>query len=68
MHILAWQKSSYSPDGSNCVEIAAAPATIHVRDSKNTGGPLLAVAPEAWAEFISYAVSPSGGILRAGGR
>ncbi|MEV6934363.1 DUF397 domain-containing protein, partial [Streptomyces sp. NPDC051132] len=31
------------------------PATIHVRDSKNTEGPRLAVAPAAWADFVSYA-------------
>jgi hypothetical protein len=65
MHILTWQKSTYSPDGSNCVEIAAAPATIHVRDSKNTGGPHLTVAPSAWAAFLSYAISPSAGLPRA---
>lgn len=68
MHSLHWKKSSYSGDGSNCVEIAIAPATVHVRDSKSAEGPRLAVAPAAWAEFISYAVSPSGGFPRAGGR
>ncbi|ANS66337.1 hypothetical protein SLINC_4113 [Streptomyces lincolnensis] len=55
---LAWFKSSYSGgnDGESCVEIAVAPRTIHVRDSKHrTTGPRLALAPEAWAEFVSYA-------------
>ncbi|MFD9281379.1 DUF397 domain-containing protein [Streptomyces mirabilis] len=34
MHSLAWQKSTYSPDGSNCVYVAAASiATIHLRES-----------------------------------
>ncbi|MET7678432.1 DUF397 domain-containing protein [Streptomyces seoulensis] len=32
---LTWFKSSYSAgDGGQCVEVAACPATIHVRDSK----------------------------------
>lgn len=54
---LAWFKSSYSggTDGESCVEIAATPGTVHVRDSKNTEGPRLALAPSAWAHFVSYA-------------
>ncbi|MFF4081454.1 Scr1 family TA system antitoxin-like transcriptional regulator [Streptomyces sp. NPDC001777] len=35
-----WFKSSYSTnDGPECVEVALAPGTIHVRDSKHTWGP-----------------------------
>ncbi|MET8577689.1 DUF397 domain-containing protein [Streptomyces sp. NPDC005012] len=55
---LAWFKSSYSGgnDGESCVEIAAAPGTVHVRDSKYRDvGPRLALAPEAWADFVAYA-------------
>ncbi|MFE6159321.1 DUF397 domain-containing protein [Streptomyces sp. NPDC056486] len=34
MHTYDWQKSTYSPDGSNCVYIAAAPdGAIHLRES-----------------------------------
>lgn len=51
---LAWFKSSYSdPDGSNCVEIAPLPHTVHVRDSKTPDTPHLLLAPSAWAEFVS---------------
>ncbi|OEJ25929.1 DUF397 domain-containing protein [Streptomyces agglomeratus] len=51
-----WRKSSYSGrEGGECVEVAAHPAAIHVRDSKVTDGPQLAVAPESWAAFVSYA-------------
>ncbi|MFC8373629.1 DUF397 domain-containing protein [Streptomyces sp. NPDC057238] len=55
---LAWFKSSYSsgPDGESCLEIATEPATVHVRDSKNIGGPQLAFAPAAWVGFLPYAV------------
>ncbi|OIK25846.1 DUF397 domain-containing protein [Streptomyces malaysiense] len=54
---LAWFKSSYSSgtDGESCVELAVTPGTVHVRDSKNTDGPRLALTPEAWAEFVTYA-------------
>ncbi|MHC3815173.1 DUF397 domain-containing protein [Streptomyces sp. DT9] len=53
---LTWFKSSYSTsDGPSCVEVATAPTTVHVRDSKNIPGPELGFAPGAWAEFVSYA-------------
>ncbi|MCQ1575907.1 DUF397 domain-containing protein [Streptomyces parvus] len=54
---LHWFKSSYSDssNGSECVEVAAAPDAVHVRDSKNTHGPRLALAPAAWAGFVAYA-------------
>lgn len=53
---LAWFKSSYSdgPDGDSCVEIATSPGTIRVRDSKIIGGSQLTLAPEAWADFVTY--------------
>jgi hypothetical protein len=53
-----WFKSSYSdgPDGNSCVEVAATPRTVHIRDSKNVQGPCLAVTPAAWADFVAYAV------------
>jgi len=53
---LTWFKSSYSDSGGGeCVEVAACPGTVHVRDSKVADGPQLAVSPGAWAEFVAYA-------------
>ncbi|MDK0519850.1 DUF397 domain-containing protein [Streptomyces sp. ML-6] len=54
---LVWFKSSYSSNGNegDCVEIAASPGTVHVRDSKDVQGPRLAFGPGAWAGFVSYA-------------
>ncbi|GEC07653.1 toxin [Streptomyces spinoverrucosus] len=54
---ITWFKSSYSSgnDGESCVEIATTPGTIHVRDSKQTEGPRLALTPKAWAAFVTYA-------------
>ncbi|OEJ95694.1 DUF397 domain-containing protein [Streptomyces thermolilacinus] len=50
---LDWHKSSYSGgQGGQCVEIAACPQAVHVRDSKDTARPGLAVAPEAWCAFL----------------
>ncbi|MGW2640245.1 DUF397 domain-containing protein [Streptomyces sp. NPDC001348] len=54
---LTWFKSTYSdgPEGDSCVEIAMAPRTVHVRDSKNVEGPRLVLTRGAWARFVSYA-------------
>jgi hypothetical protein len=50
---LAWFKSSYSTnEGGECLEIATAPTTIHIRDSKNLTGPTLAVTPITWTAFL----------------
>ncbi|MFD8059795.1 DUF397 domain-containing protein [Streptomyces cyaneofuscatus] len=53
---LRWFKSSYS-DSSNsneCVEVATAPGTVHVRDSKNAHGSRLVLPVAAWAAFVPY--------------
>ncbi|MEU5102658.1 DUF397 domain-containing protein [Streptomyces sp. NPDC021354] len=53
---LVWCKSSYSGgEGGQCVEVATRPDTVHIRDSKNTTGPILTVTPHAWAEFVGFA-------------
>lgn len=52
-----WHKSSYSgEEGGACVEVAAHPAAVHVRDSKVSGGPVLTLAPAAWAAFTADVV------------
>ncbi|WP_430741500.1 DUF397 domain-containing protein [Streptomyces sp. P13-3-3] len=51
----AWIKSSYSSGaGGECVEVAARPATVHVRDSKDTTRAVLAVGPTTWAVFVEF--------------
>jgi hypothetical protein len=53
---LKWFKSSYSTDdGPACVEVASAPGTVHIRDSKHEHGPQLAFAATQWAAFVSHA-------------
>lgn len=47
-----WRKSSRSNAQANCVEVAVAPAAVAVRDSKNTGGPVLAFPTAGWTTFL----------------
>lgn len=52
----AWFKSTYSSGaGGECVEVAALPSTVHVRDSKDTTRAALAVDPTAWTAFVEFA-------------
>ncbi|MFJ4923595.1 DUF397 domain-containing protein [Streptomyces sp. NPDC088725] len=54
----AWFKSSYSgSDGGNCVEAAATPTTMHVRDSKALQGPALRIPATQWTTFIAFVSS-----------
>lgn len=52
-----WVKSSYSDNGGTCIEwapiTASATGTVPVRDSKNPGGPALAVAAAAFTSFVA---------------
>ncbi|CAL9626824.1 DUF397 domain-containing protein [Streptomyces sp. enrichment culture] len=53
---LSWFKSSYSGSGGgDCVEVAAASATVHVRDSKNRAQPSISVGAAQWAAFVGFA-------------
>ncbi|MEV7979502.1 DUF397 domain-containing protein [Streptomyces sp. NPDC086519] len=53
---LTWRRSSYSSEeGGECVELAASPGTVHVRDSKDTTRAPLAIEPTAWTAFVEFA-------------
>ncbi|WP_405479711.1 DUF397 domain-containing protein [Streptomyces sp. NBC_00009] len=57
-------KSSYSGGdaGQECVEVARnIPGTVAVRDSKGLDGPVLRVAPSAWAAFTVHVGQGTGG-------
>ncbi|MET8831498.1 DUF397 domain-containing protein [Streptomyces sp. NPDC004610] len=53
---LHWFKSSYSDssNGHDCVEVAIAPATIHLRDSKTPTAPHLTVTRSTWTAFVAH--------------
>ncbi|MGW3014467.1 DUF397 domain-containing protein [Streptomyces longwoodensis] len=51
----AWRKSSYSGNtGGECLEIAALPTLVAVRDSKNPDHGTLTLTPEAFATFVGF--------------
>ncbi|MGW0879604.1 DUF397 domain-containing protein [Streptomyces sp. NPDC002671] len=66
MQTLHWQKSTYSGDSSNCVEIAPTPTTIHIRDSKNITRPHITVTPSTWTDFLSCEAFGNPAPARAG--
>ncbi|MEV3949645.1 DUF397 domain-containing protein [Streptomyces halstedii] len=50
-----WVKSSYSGGGGdNCVEVAAMPTAVHVRDSKDPAAGSLTASYEAWTAFADH--------------
>ncbi|SCL29954.1 protein of unknown function [Micromonospora nigra] len=53
-----WRKSSHSGDEGACVEIAAIPDTVAVRDSKDRAGAVLLFPPTAWAAFTGAPPRP----------
>jgi uncharacterized protein DUF397 len=50
-----WRKASYSGNGGgSCVEVARnLPRTVAIRDSKDPHGPVLAMDPAGWRDFIA---------------
>lgn len=51
----AWHKSSYSGNGSACVEVTQ-PGPVLVRDSKNPARTVLTFPAPQWAAFLATAV------------
>ncbi|GIG58012.1 hypothetical protein Lfu02_23840 [Longispora fulva] len=51
-----WRKSTRSGNSGNCVEVAAGPVAVGVRDSKDPGGPELWVEPSDWRAFTAALV------------
>ncbi|MFD4655052.1 DUF397 domain-containing protein [Kitasatospora sp. NPDC058444] len=49
-----WRKSSYSAQANECVETRPLMVGgMAVRDSKDSGGPALAFASDAWSSFLA---------------
>ncbi|MFI6942907.1 DUF397 domain-containing protein [Streptomyces sp. NPDC050418] len=57
---LVWFKSSHSGGGGGeCIEIAARPHAIHIRDSKQPEAAQLTTTPAGWTAFVAYACGAS---------
>jgi len=61
MTVQQWVKSSYSAENGSCVEVAAAPVTTGVRDSKNPHGPVLSFPSVRWAQFLTLSSGSAAG-------
>jgi hypothetical protein len=50
----AWRTSSYSGNnGGQCVEVAATPGQVLIRDSKDREGPVLVFTADEWHAFAA---------------
>ena len=50
----SWRTSSYTgANGGNCVEAGHAGHLIAIRDTKDRGGPVLAVSAATWQQFAA---------------
>ena len=59
-----WRTSSFTSNGSACVEVAPGPRAVRVRDTKDRGlGPILLLDHAAWAQLRAAAVAgPAGAV------
>ncbi|GAB3955220.1 DUF397 domain-containing protein [Micromonospora vulcania] len=49
---VTWRRSTRSGSSGNCVEVAAPPPRVMVRDSKDQQGPVLSFTPGQWVGFV----------------
>ncbi|WP_420882376.1 DUF397 domain-containing protein [Streptomyces barkulensis] len=57
---LHWFKSSHSgSDGGDCVEVAAGPDAVYVRDSKDVERAAICFSARSWAAFVGDVVGGS---------
>jgi len=50
---LIWRKASRSTGQNDCVEVTRTPTAVLIRDSKNPGGPHLAITAQTWESLIT---------------
>ncbi|MGV9265490.1 DUF397 domain-containing protein [Kitasatospora sp. NPDC003701] len=47
----SWQKSSYSGESNECIEVRAAEGAVELRESE-TGDVVISTTPRKWAAFL----------------
>ena len=52
MNHQVWHKSSYSPSGSDCVEVRETPCGADVRDTKNRDAAVLSFPVGEWTALL----------------
>jgi hypothetical protein len=48
-----WHTSSYSPNGSDCVEVRESPGVVDVRDTRNRESGHLSFPMLEWSAFVA---------------
>ncbi len=55
VHRNIWRKSRHSIGNGNCVQVAASPDTVMVRDSADSASPIISYPVGAWRAFVAAA-------------
>jgi hypothetical protein len=53
-----WRKATYSNGGENCIEVAADPHGLVVRDTQDRTGPVINFSADAWQAFTGSLKTP----------
>ena len=53
-----WQKSSHCQEGDACVHISATPGSVHLTESADPAGGVLALSPTAFGALLDTLKTP----------
>jgi hypothetical protein len=56
-----WRTSSYSSNGTDCVEVNPTASGISIRDSKDPAGPVITFTTEQWLLWLDELISGEAG-------
>jgi Domain of unknown function (DUF397) len=58
VHASKWRKSRRSIGNGNCVQVAASPGTVMVRDSADFASSTITFPADAWRAFVAATKTP----------